>query len=1074
MHDNTSNLKCLIDYLNNKNKNFDREKFLVQATITTIALYNSPLMGAVSTGLAISGDSFEEEIKQIFSYFKKTKSVENMAKIETEKCKFADVALAKLAAMDVLYNSSNLNKVDTYIMRRKIKNNLQEDTLKHIIKLDINREQQFIDIFKNSEEFDYEEYWKQLIKNIGNIIEDNDDEYEEELLNKFKETYGAFKGKLKKESKIYSNYIDNLNYSKTSDIHDRLILENSSIDIFENTDWMINYLNQIERNLYYTEKNIQIFEDVYLGILRVENWKEDIFLKIDTLRKELDILDKVSSYVKVIISFLDDSEDFLNKSIPYIDIQKDLLEKYYECYKKFKFIDLKDKEAEFENEYKLMKIKFNELKNVIKASFRRLIIVEGETGSGKSHLLKSVCKRIYSNIHNKSIYFIPLKINKNDENIESSMLKSLNSNLNLDVKNLNEFNKKLINSNKIKIYFIIDDIHKYIKTPEEINDLFNSIERTTIYSWCYWIMTVHTFKMDILINNKKTISDYCFDFKKDIQNEFQFIDLKKYTQKYSLGEKIIESYGLTVSNVEFDRDKELNYNPLFAHIFATTPINNYKMYKDISYFQFYIKFSEYIIKKIKNSPKLQSQPITSESKIQSDISNFVKYIVEYNKLVYKQQEWDILNRNSDFKRIANNLISTFLIHITEISSDNEYLSKSSYLSNYCFTEKKYTLMYDFFWMFQIILSIASDSLEEKIKKLSKFDDEISIELFLTLFICEDNRPKRNGISMFIEKIKHMNKYRKVLYRGSIYGSIKTRHTTLQYLNKFNDEISDKNELYNLLIFISSLNLYEIQPDAKCKLLAKYYNAALKNDLISYFNVVALEAIDKINDEIQLKKCINHFISCNNKEFINLIPAKICGKILKLFAENNNKEEKIINYFMGIIFNPHYKLIINSIIEDYKLKNEITFIEKLIRCITAKLINEIGIEYNNILINNKKYYDLDNALDTRCNATILMLKKSVTIEFGRYYRKSDKLEFKMQYRKMTNDLINKKNPILKKIAFHFIINTVETDNVEFLDVEFIPQLIKLKEDLTIKEFINERRDIITRVTNRYNNYPSLKS
>lgn len=156
---------------------------------------------------------------------------------------------------------------------------------------------------------------------------------------------------------------------------------------------------------------------------------------------------------------------------------------------------------------------------------------------------------------------------------------------------------------------------------------------------------------------------------------------------------------------------------------------------------------------------------------------------------------------------------------------------------------------------------------------------------------------------------------------------------------------------------------------------------------------------------------------------------------------------------------------SSEIEESKTTTtSITFIEYFLRYLFTFLIKNSAnkMEVHEILRSTDDYF-IDEIKVSH------ILRRSVTVSYGYIYRTikfEEKETFKRQYLDSISKLIDSGNVLNKKLAFHFIVDTLQNykDPDTFLEKEFIHLLKKLYDDKSLEEFntkSTERRVFIER-------------
>jgi hypothetical protein len=209
--DKRANLKDIIAYVEGKRKASDSLSLLTSITVTVglLTMANPAVSSAVSSVYTILGRNLPDQLTSLFNQLKP--SFENKARADYERCRLAEILLAKLALLDALEKSFEAK--DKFFARWKIEKNLSLQQKEEILEFDQKRESKLVDDWK-MDSFNMEAYWEQFLTDISSIVEMTP-EVRTEFKKAVMQLYEAYKNQVILQSKTFNVYI-NENDSITS------------------------------------------------------------------------------------------------------------------------------------------------------------------------------------------------------------------------------------------------------------------------------------------------------------------------------------------------------------------------------------------------------------------------------------------------------------------------------------------------------------------------------------------------------------------------------------------------------------------------------------------------------------------------------------------------------------------------------------------------------------------------------------------------------------------------------------------------------------------------------------------
>ncbi|MGN7232843.1 trypsin-like peptidase domain-containing protein [Priestia megaterium] len=717
-----------------------------------------------------------------------------------------------------------------------------------------------------------------------------------------------------------------------------------------------------------------------------------------------------------------------------------------------------------------------QLYSLLNKRYNKVLILTGESGSGKTHLLRTI---LSSSKIEKGLDYCSIRIpvNSNDikkKGFEEAIKSSLNHFLNTNFNNVSDINKFIIKLESqgfnFTVIFIIDDLQTLCNSSaKNYIDLKQTIMTYTKYDWISWCIAINEFDQYLIMDNSNFLNDYCYlnDSEKDanlfvsmsrINNENKVC--YKILNKHGIDTKAIEQFPKNISNIEM-----LLSNPLISYVYAHTVSENEKELLNIGYFNFIKRYSD--IKKTQMLECSERDLSFQEKEVQIDneINQVVNTLIKNKKLSYPISEFNDLFK--DLESCFSELLSVHLVNKTIEEYEDPFEKRK---------DIKFEFVFKLYWAYKILLQFRSKNNWLEFSSWRKSfinlkDDLLGYEILYLDTDFENNQEVLN--QEIVDVLKSDNEKASLLFFGAK-TSFNCQGVIFLKLLEEEELILNKQETFALMYFLMHTDARNASNPQKCMVLSKYLNKVSEYELDGYLKDVCKSIFGKLSRPARLKDCISEFIGCTD--------TRISRMIGKLAAEN----------FVRIIINKQYKLeefIKDNLIKflcknlegiEKRMKNrqvkgknsDVPFIEYFLRYLFTSLI-----EYNNdnkfllheILLTNKFYYfgQVDNKLKPIGD----ILRSNSAIAYGSYYKHlhhSKKKNFKEQYISFISKLLESKLTEHRIFAFHFISNTLINEDVNStLDIDFIPLLKIIHEDKQIRWFNDEREAFYER-----NYYPYI--
>jgi len=717
-----------------------------------------------------------------------------------------------------------------------------------------------------------------------------------------------------------------------------------------------------------------------------------------------------------------------------------------------------------------------QLYSLLNKRYNKVLILTGESGTGKTHLLKTILSssQIEKELEYCSIR-IPVKVNDIiKKGFEEAIISSLNHFLNTNFSNVTDINKFIIDLERkgfdFRVIFIIDDLQTLCNySAKYFIDLKQTIVTYTKYDWISWCLAINEFDQYLIMDNSSFLDEYCYlsDSEKDpnlfvsmskINNENKVC--YKILNKYDIDTKTIEQFPKNISNIEM-----LLNTPLISYVYAHTVSENEKELLNIGYFNFIKRYSD--IKKtqmLECSERDLSFP-EKEVHIDNEINQIVNFLIENNKLTYPRSELnDLLN---GLQSCFSELLSVHLVNREIVEFEDSFERRKDI--NYKFVFKLY-------WAYKILLQFRSKNDWLKFSSWRKSFIELKDDLLVyeILYLDTDFENNHEVLNQeIVDVLKSDNEKASLLFFG-IKTSFNCQEIIFNKLLEEEELILNKQETFGLMYFLMHTDARNASNPKKCMVLSKYFNKVSEYELDSYLKSVCKRVFGKISRSARLKNCISEFIGCTDTRINKIIGKLAAENFVRIVIEKQYSLEEFIkdNLIKFLCHN------LEKIEESMKSKmgkgrnSDVTFIEYFLRYLFTSLIehnNDNEFLLHEILLTNKFYY-FEQA-DNKFKSIGYILRSNSAIAYGSYYKHlhhSKKKNFKEQYISFISKLLESKLTEHRIFAFHFISNTlIDEDMNSTLDIDFIPLLKIIHEDKRIRWFNDEREEFYKR-----NYYPYI--
>lgn len=711
-----------------------------------------------------------------------------------------------------------------------------------------------------------------------------------------------------------------------------------------------------------------------------------------------------------------------------------------------------------------------QLYSLLNKRYNKVLILTGESGSGKTHLLRTI---LSSNEIEKGLDYCSIRIpvNVNDikkkgfeEAIKSSLNHFLNSNFN-DVTDINKFIIKLESKGfNFTVIFVIDDLQTLCNSSVKYYiDLKQTIVRYTKYDWISWCIAINEFDQYLIMDNSSFLDDYCYlNYSEKDAN--LFVSMSKVNSENKVCYKILNEYDIDTKMIEkfpgnINNIKMLLNNPLISYVYAHTVSENEKELHNICYFDFIKRYSE--IKKsqmLKCSERDLSFP-EIEAQIDNEIIKIVNFLIKNKKLTYTKNELNDLFKDVDLDldlaSCFSELLSVHLVSKAIVEFEDYFERRKDIIFNFVFK---------LYWAYKILSQFRSKNDWLEFSSWRKSFIELKDDLLVYEILYLDTGFKRNREVLnqeIVDVLKSDNEKASLFFAG-----IKTSFDCQEiiFLKLLEDEelLLNKQETFALMYFLMHTKAKNVKKPEKCRVLSKYLNKVSEYELGGYLNGICKSIFGNLNNLTRFKRCMSEFIDCTDSNISEMLGKLAAENFVRIVIDKKYSLEVIIKDHLVKFLCDNLEKIDGSIKRKMgKGRNsDVTFIEYFLRYLFTSLIehnNNSKFLLHKILLTNKFYYfgKVDNKLKTIGD----ILRSNSAIAYGSYYKHlhySKEKSFKQQYISFISKFLESNLIEHRIFAFHFISNTLNDEDVNSaLDIDFIPLLKIIHEDKRIRWFNDER-------------------
>ncbi|HDR8522607.1 trypsin-like peptidase domain-containing protein [Bacillus wiedmannii] len=714
-----------------------------------------------------------------------------------------------------------------------------------------------------------------------------------------------------------------------------------------------------------------------------------------------------------------------------------------------------------------------QLYSLLNKRYNKVLILTGESGSGKTHLLKTILSsnQIVKGLDYCSIR-IPINVNDiKEKGFEEAIKFSLNHFLNTNFTDVTDINDFIINLErkgfKFRVIFIIDDLQTLCNSSAKFyENLKQTIVTYTKYDWIRWCLAINEFDQYLIMDNSSFLDEYCYS--NDSENDANlFVSMSKINNENKVCYKILNKYDIDTKAIDqFSKKNEnikmLLNNPLISYVYANTVSENEKELHNICYFNFIKRYSD--IKKTQMLDCSERDLSFQEKEVQIDneINQIVNFLIENKKLTYPESELNDL-----FKSLAScyfELRSVHLVSKAIVEVEDPLQSRKDIIVKFVFK---------LYWAYKILLQFRSKSDWVMFPSWRKSFIELKDDLLVYEILYLDFEKKHEVLKQEIIDVLKTDNEKALLFFVGIKTSFDCQEVIFLKLLEEKELNLNKQETFGLMYFLMHTNARNTSNPQKCMVLRKYLDKVSEYELDDYLKGVCNGIFRRLSRPARLKECISEFIGCTDTSISKIIGKLAAENFARIVIEKQYRLEDFIKDNLIKFLCDNLEKIDESMKSKGKGRNsDVTFIEYFLRYLFTALIghyNDNKILLHEILLTNKFYY-FEQA-DDKLKSIGYILRSNSAIAYGSYYKHlhhSKKKDFKEQYISFITKLLESKLTEHRIFAFHFISNTlIDEDMNSTLDIDFIPLLKIIHEDKRIRWFNDEREAFYKR-----NYYPYI--
>ncbi|WP_158068772.1 serine protease [Domibacillus epiphyticus] len=811
-----------------------------------------------------------------------------------------------------------------------------------------------------------------------------------------------------------------------------------------------------------SELNNDLIKYSYFSeFFEISTWKSKIIDHINTISKEFNS----NAFLRESIIKL---QELYELDLPYEEFQSSMR----------KTVDLILEEIPDDKRTKGFRQLLFHLYNLLKRRYNKVLVLTGESGSGKTHLLKTILSSYQSE---KGLEYysirIPISINEiKDKGFGEAIKFSLNHFLNSNFNDISDVNHFVNNLKKVgitfKVIFIIDDLQNLCNSSaKHYDDIKQTIVMYTKFDWVSWCLSINEFDQYLIMDNSRFLEKYCFSNNFDDAN--LFVSMSKINSENKVCHRILNNYGIDTKVIEkFPQNitniKMLLNNPLISYVYANTVNENEKELHNICYFNFIKRYSD--IKK-KQMVEYSERDLPFQEKdvqINNEINQVVNFVIKNKKLTYSESELNDL-----FKSLAHcyfELRSVHLVSKAIVEFEDDIESRKDIIVKFVFK---------LYWAYKILLEFRSRDNWSEFSLLRDSFVELKDDLLIYEILYLDTDFEKNSeiLNQEITDVLNSTSEKGLLFFVGIKTSFNCQEIIFLELLEKGELILNKQETFGLMYFLLHTNARNAKIPQKCIVLSKYLNKVSEHELGGYLNGICKSIFGKLNNLTKFKRCMAEFICSSDTNISKMIGKIAAENFIRIVTEKQYSLEEIVKNHLIIFLGDNLEKIkesMNTGSEKGKNSNA-TFIEYFLRFLFRLLIenNEDNrLLLHEILLKENFYYLERVKADNKFKIIGHILRSNSAIAYGAYYKHlnhSKKKNFKKQYIECITKLLDSELIEQRILAFHFISNTlIDEDPKSTLDIDFFPLLKVIHEDNRLEMFNDGRKDFYER-----NFYPYLK-
>jgi energy-coupling factor transporter ATP-binding protein EcfA2 len=803
---------------------------------------------------------------------------------------------------------------------------------------------------------------------------------------------------------------------------------------------------------------------VFNHFYETPTWKKNVINHVSLLSREFrnDPIEREKGNIRKL-------QDLCDLVVPYEQFQLSMLE------------EIRSILSELPDETSTLKFKqlLYELNRLLKNRYDKVLLITGESGSGKTHLLKTIISS-YKTDEGMEEFSLRIPINTNvikERGLEDSIINSINYFLNSGFVDINEFdsyvNELVKKGTILSISIIINDLQSIcISNPKFYYRLKGVITEYTKYDWINWCITINELDLYLILDSSDFLERYCVQNNNENGRMDFFVSMNQLNSELKVCHKILNDYGINTEVMELFPENANNIqmllqNPLISHVYGNTVDENEKELHNLCYFDFIKRYSE-IKKREMIAISERDLPFQEqEVQIDNDIDKVVRFLINNKKLTYLEREFNELFEGLD--QCYYELRSVHLISKMIVEKNDVFEHRKDIIVNFVFK---------LYWAYKILLGLSlADWSQYSVWRGSFNGLKDELLLYAILYLDYGFEKNEEILSKEVTSVLNSEDEKDLLFFVSIKTSFRCQNMIFDKLFEMETLALSKRETFGLMYFLMH-NKSTITK--KCKVLVRYLNYISKYELGAYLENVCEKMFGSISNITKLKKCISEFIDTTDISISQRI-ARIAANNFVRITVNEEKydlKEMLQEHLVSFLCNNQGK-ITEALERNKGRMKDSTFIEYFLRYLFRVIIeiNDNKFLLHEILLNENLYF-LDTGTTrfkpTKLNIPIAhILRGSSAITYGGYYKHinySMKRQFKNQYIDCMSALMRSGLPRQRVLAYHFISNTVfdHQDPNSIVDIEFIPHLMEIYKDDRINWFVKERKDFFARNINAY--YP----